>query len=333
LKTLRLLVVTCVAFGALVGSAQAANLTLGGPLTGSTSNVGIGAPTTLVNLKTGTDSVISPVEGLVVGWNVLGAKSGSFALRVLTPGPSTTFTGSGRGGAITPATTGLEHFDAALPIKAGQTIGLDSNTAGAEIGIIAPGEIAEDDGGVLGEGSSAAFDPASGFQIAFNAEVQPAPTIASLGATAGPLAGGTGVLIMGNDLEGATSVRFGGVPAVFGQISETAILATSPPGPAAIGVPISVSTRAGTGTSAQLFTYQGPPTVPPEALAPAKCVVPNLKGKKLKVAKTQLRAHHCGVGTVTKAKGATTKDGKVVKQNPKPGASRAANSKVAVKLG
>jgi beta-lactam-binding protein with PASTA domain len=64
----------------------------------------------------------------------------------------------------------------------------------------------------------------------------------------------------------------------------------------------------------------------------AHCIVPKLTGKKLKGAKKKLKAAHCKIGTVTKAKGATSKTGKVVKQHPKPGKTLAPGSKVSVKL-
>jgi hypothetical protein len=333
LKTLRFLVVSCLAFAAVAAPARAANIVLGNPLTETFSSSEIKAPTTFVNLRLESGNrLVSPVEGLIVSWAVKGASPGPFALRVLAPAGPLAFTGAGRSLAATPAGTGLERFGAALPIKAGQTIGLDSPAATATIGASPStpnSEFAVAGMGVLGEGQTTAFEAGPGADIAFNAEVQPAPTVASLGTTSGPLAGGTGVLITGSDLEGVTSVRFGGTAAVFGQVSDGAVLATSPPGAAAIGVPILVTTRAGTGASSQLFTYVGPPP-PPTAKT---CIVPKLAGKKLRAAKQQIRSHHCRVGNVTKPKGITAKDGKVVHQSPRPGAGRPPEAKVSIRLG
>jgi hypothetical protein len=141
------------------------------------------------------------------------------------------------------------------------------------------------------------------------------------------------------DLEGTTSVKFGGVPAAFVQGSENLVVATSPAAAGPVAVPVTVTTIAGTATSSQFFTFQSPAaaSLSPAPVAPAsvapRCAVPNLTGKHLKAAKKKIRAGHCKVGTIAKANGVTAKSGKVVKQNPKPGTIRAAGSKVFVKLG
>jgi hypothetical protein len=69
------------------------------------------------------------------------------------------------------------------------------------------------------------------------------------------------VTISGNKLNGATSVTFGGVAAVFTQISSSTIIATTPPHAAGV-VDIVVRTSLGPGVGASLFTYEAaPPTV------------------------------------------------------------------------
>jgi hypothetical protein len=166
--------------------------------------------------------------------------------------------------------------------------------------------------------------------LAFNAEVQPLPKIAGLGATTGPTAGGTSVLIAGSDFEGTTAVKFGGLTASFSQTSETTIVASAPPSPVAGAFPVTVTTIAGAATAAQQFTYTAPPT--PPAPAPPTCKVPKLKGKTLKSAKKRIRAADCRVGTLTKKEGATAKNGEVVKQVPRPGVTVPVNTKVKVTL-
>ena len=69
-------------------------------------------------------------------------------------------------------------------------------------------------------------------------------------------------------------------------------------------------------TSADRFSYKA-------------CVVPKLKGKKLKAAKNALRSAGCTLGRVTGEKG---KKAKVLKQKPQPGKVLAPGSKVNVKL-
>ncbi|HTR74439.1 MAG TPA: PASTA domain-containing protein [Solirubrobacterales bacterium] len=75
---------------------------------------------------------------------------------------------------------------------------------------------------------------------------------------------------------------------------------------------------------------------PPSAPAPivnAHCVVPRLKGKKLKAAKRKLKAARCKVGKVTIKKGVTARSGKVIKQGAKPGRVLAVGTKVKLVLG
>jgi hypothetical protein len=65
---------------------------------------------------------------------------------------------------------------------------------------------------------------------------------------------------------------------------------------------------------------------------PARCVVPNLAGKKLKAAHKKLRAAGCKLGKVTKQDGAKAKSAKVVKQGAKPGSHLPAGAKIAVTI-
>jgi len=79
------------------------------------------------------------------------------------------------------------------------------------------------------------------------------------------------------------------------------------------------------------------PSIVPPVLAPApvapQCVVPVLKGKKLKAAKRKIRAAGCKVGKVTRRKGARAAKAKVVGQAPKAGKTVAAGSAVKLTLG
>ncbi len=73
-----------------------------------------------------------------------------------------------------------------------------------------------------------------------------------------------------------------------------------------------------------------PPTAAPAT--EAQCVVPKLKGKKLKRARKKLRASGCRLGKVRKEDGATARTGKVVRQGARSGTVLAAGSKVTVAL-
>jgi hypothetical protein len=91
------------------------------------------------------------------------------------------------------------------------------------------------------------------------------PAVSEVSPRAGPTTGRTSVTITGVNLEGATGVAFGSVPASsFTVVSPTEIIATSPPG-AAGTVDVTVTTSVGTSaiSSADQFTYQTPPVLTP----------------------------------------------------------------------
>jgi hypothetical protein len=88
------------------------------------------------------------------------------------------------------------------------------------------------------------------------------PAVTGISPTSGPSAGGTSVTITGNNLAGATAVKFGGTAGTITASGPTTIVATSPPGSGTVDV--SVTTTAGTSvaSSADRFTYIPPaPTI------------------------------------------------------------------------
>ena len=329
---------------AAASSASAAPITLGPPLAttsfGSTTCSNPGCTFTNLALPAGSQ-LASPVDGAIVSWSLKGASATpGYALRVLNVSGTTmtgfVITGIATSTHETPAGAGLQTFATALPIKQGQHIGIDvpktgqfgtSGISGAIVGEVQP---------LLAEGVPAIPTQFPDSEVGFSAQVQPAPTISALGITSGPAAGGTSVLIAGTDFTGATAVKFGGTSAAFSVTSENTITATSPASATAGAVPVTVTTVAGTASSAQQFLYVAstPPPAPvtPVVIPKPTCKVPKLKGKTLKSAKKRIRAADCRVGTLTKKEGATAKDGEVVKQVPKPGVTVPAETKVKVTL-
>jgi len=229
----------------------------------------------------------------------------------------------------------VETYVASLPITAGQMLAL-SMSEGASVAFLEH----------IGRFCRWASEPPeSGPVLAnschpevvgFNAEIQPAPTIASLGTLAGPTSGGTPVTIAGTDLENVTAVTFGGAPAAsFTVGSESQITAVAPANAAAASVSVSVTTIAGNAIAPQTFKYEAPPAPappPPPPTPVAHCIVPKLAGKKLEAAKKALVAAKCKLGTVKKLDGATVKTGKVAGQGAKPGSKLTVGAKVAVTL-
>jgi hypothetical protein len=74
----------------------------------------------------------------------------------------------------------------------------------------------------------------------------------------------------------------------------------------------------------------------PSGTAPSKskrCVVPKLRGKKLKAARKALTKAHCRTGKVKRRKAGKAKRGRVISSSPKAGARRKRNTKVALVVG
>jgi len=70
----------------------------------------------------------------------------------------------------------------------------------------------------------------------------------------------------------------------------------------------------------------------PAASPPPTCVVPRLKGKKVKAARKALTKAHCGVGKVKRSFSGKVKKGRVIKQGPKPGKVLPAGGKVRITI-
>ncbi len=321
--------VAAVASLSLCASAPAAVVTVGSPLTQTFMPAAFSEVTTSINSivpELGAHAT-SPVDGVIVRWRILEAAGGPFKLRVLRPAGGASFLGAGRSKPETPTGPGLQTFATNLPIKAGDTIGIDNaDKTGDVLGLFflptPGGPVYSYFEPQIPEGiATAPKGSVAGFELAFNADVQPAPTITAIAPASGLTTGGTAVTISGTDFGGASAVSFGPTPALSVTVnSESSITAVAPPAAGPVSLPVSVTTIAGTAFSAQPFTYN------------TGCVVPKLVGKKLKASKKKLRRAACKIGTVTKKAGATGKTGKVTSQSPKPGRILAPGSAVKVTL-
>src|SRR5690242_16981042 len=117
---LALAALLCALMAADVGAARGATVTLGPDLT-----TAVGVNTFSCNITGGctysqqSPSFVSPIDGTIVRWRVLRGH-GPLTLRVISGN-----TGGLFGTTEEPASELLETFPAALPIKAGQRIGVD----------------------------------------------------------------------------------------------------------------------------------------------------------------------------------------------------------------
>jgi beta-lactam-binding protein with PASTA domain len=62
------------------------------------------------------------------------------------------------------------------------------------------------------------------------------------------------------------------------------------------------------------------------------CQVPNVRGEALKSAKESILDAHCSLGSVRKAYSNSVKKGRVISQKPKPGLTKPAGTRIALKL-
>lgn len=305
-------------------AAEAAPITLGSPLTGSFAPAHFNTVGTVaINALPEPGAVVaSPVNGAVIAWHVIDAQGGPFKLRIVHPSGGV-FIGAGTSAPATPTSTSIQTFPTNLPINAGDLIGIDNSQKEDQIGVL------EANGASfiawlpsLPEGGTSPSEPGP-LEVGFNAVVQPAPTLTAVSPASGSIKGNTAVTVAGTDFAGVSGVSFGGVPATsFSVANEGQLTAVAPPATRAGTVDVTVTTVAGTTpvTATDKFTYKA-------------CVVPKLKGKKLKAAKKKLRKAGCKLGTVKRHKGVTTKTGRVVKQSPRTGKQLAPGSKVKVTLG
>jgi PASTA domain len=116
-------------FGA--SAAQAGTVTLGSPLTNALPSDPIAISATVRQTALPGATLVAPFNGQIRSWRVINA-SGGWTLQVLRPsGGGFVSTGSTRGGTLGP---GIVTITARLPIRAGDSIGLASDSASSTLG-------------------------------------------------------------------------------------------------------------------------------------------------------------------------------------------------------
>lgn len=90
-----------------------------------------------------------------------------------------------------------------------------------------------------------------------------APTISTLKPATGGVSGGTPVTIIGTNLSGATTVKFGTATAAISNNTGTQLTTTSPPGTGVVDVTVLTATGA---SNASQFTYAVAPPIPQTGL-------------------------------------------------------------------
>jgi PASTA domain len=116
-------------FGA--STAQAATVTVGSPLSNPLPSGPIAISATVRQTALPGAALVAPFNGQIRGWKVINA-SGGWTLQVLHPaGSGFVSTGSTHSGTLGP---GIVTFNAKLPISAGDSIGLASDSASSTLG-------------------------------------------------------------------------------------------------------------------------------------------------------------------------------------------------------
>lgn len=309
-----------------MGSTASAQVTLGQLATATTPAVECDYGTAYDELQTSVaagNSYAAPSSGVITSWSTqVGASPGqTLGMKVYRPAGPGNLQVVGQDGprGLTP---GLNTFAVNIPVQSGDILGIFL-PAGVhsdcffETGLT--GDAISWQAGNAPVGSTFSIQETY-FKDRLNiaATLLAPPTISSITPAEGSIKG-AGVVIAGTNFANVSGVSFGTVPATFSVDSEGQITATAPPSKTLSAVPVTVTTAAGSATSAQTFAYKG-------------CKVPQLKGKKLKAAKKKIRKADCKLGKLKKLHGATAKSGKVTKQNPKPGKVLAPGTKVNVTL-
>jgi hypothetical protein len=245
---------------------------------------------------------------------------------VLRPNGKGAYEAVGKSGPESPPSTAVQTFQTNLKIQAGDLIGVDPTSAEDKIGVA----------DVSGAGYASIFPTpfegsvvapsgtVGGKEIELSAEIQPQPEVTLVSPPFGPVGGGTVVTITGKNFTQTSEVKFGSTPAAaFTVDSDTEITATTPKTLRPGKVDVAISTFAGTNPNTQYDDY-----------VYTACVVPKIKNRTLKVAKSMLRRAGCKLGHVKQVDAPKPKKvGKVLKQIPNPGKVLAPGARVRIQLG
>ncbi len=214
------------------GAASAAPITVGSPLEGSFLTEPYGAALTAFNtaLPEAGARVSSPVTGTVVSWHITEASGGPFYLLVATRNSDGSYTATDLSTGQSPLSTSTLTFSTDLPIKAGQTVGLNNTSTSDMLGVIAPiGAQYAYLEPPLTEGATGSPLGSGNYELGFNAIVQPLPSLTHLSSHSGSRKGGKKITIKGKNFDGTKAVKFGSTKAKkFKVISDTKITAVTP---------------------------------------------------------------------------------------------------------
>jgi hypothetical protein len=263
----------------------------------------------------------SPVDGVIVSFQVLCGEGGPFVLRVLRARSDGTYTAVGssepayfREGANVPTFR-------PLPIRAGDAIGIDIPVNGLiALSASQPGSAWASFVPSLAEGSSLGITKShAGVELGFNAQVLPKPTVTGVrrGFT-GPRRR-TAVVIRGTDFTDDAKVSFGKLPAVSTKVDFEGLIVAVAPRRAKGATQVRVTTEAGTSAANKV-----------SRIVFSDCRVPRLEGMTINHAVRRLRRASCRLGQLD---GPPSRYARVRQQSPGPGKTLPYGASVNVLVG
>ncbi len=232
----------------------------------------------------------------------------------------------------------LNTFKADVPVSHGDIIGIEEPNGVAEPNACVVNTPNEGDeyanAEAVGVHATGTYSTLHKGRVNVSAVLEKPPGLTLISPASGAVTGGTTVTLAGHDLTGTEEVRFGAAQAQFKVVSDEQIDATAPAAAAPGPVDVTATTAAGTTpkVAGGTFTYtraSSGDSPGPMPTGISHCVVPKLKGKKLKAVRKALTKADCKLGKVSGPKG---KRATVKKQGSKAGTRLPAGSKVTVKL-
>lgn len=234
---------------ALAGPAAAKDVVVGSPLT---AKFNLGTPpeeATFFNsaLQEPGANVVSPVDGAIVSIGLItGKEPVAYTFKVLRPSGGSVYTAVSSTGPMTYG-AGPEPKFSPLRIRRGDTIGIDLGPD-SPIGTLKTGPLSAIGSWYppLAVGSTLpTTEQATGREIAFNATVQPAPTIAAVEPRRSDGRRPLRVAIRGEDFARVKGVYFGSASARYEVRSPRLIIALAPRRSTAARTHVRIKTVAG----------------------------------------------------------------------------------------
>jgi hypothetical protein len=264
-----------------------------------------------------------PVDGVLTSWSTRATNLPGqvFTLKLVSPFESG-YVVHAHDGARSLVPGQVNTFRTLLPVQEGDELALSSTggPSGCAFFSEEPGDVIVFNEEEPDTPDGQRWQPAGTteeFLLNVAATILPPPRIRAISVTQGSVAGGTPVVVTGENFAEVRSVAFSGIPVSYSVASEGQLTAVAPPNTALTSRTIEVTTAAGRDNAPQTFNYIG-------------CAVPNLRKATLKEAKSELQSAGCALGKIKRLKKASLKKGKVSRQSPAAGAILPPGTQVSV---